>query len=62
VIAQQEPALVRKIILAGTGPAGIAAGIHTPDGATASRRLAQGYTFASSPPTWCTSNSLPPRT
>ena len=27
--------------------AGIAAGIHTPDGATAARRLAQGYTFAS---------------
>jgi len=27
--------------------AGIAAGIHTPDGATASRRLAEGYTFAS---------------
>jgi 4-hydroxy-2-oxoheptanedioate aldolase len=27
--------------------AGIAAGIHTPDGATAARRLAEGYTFAS---------------
>ncbi|TDC90681.1 aldolase [Saccharopolyspora aridisoli] len=27
--------------------AGIAAGIHTPDGATAARRLEQGYTFAS---------------
>ncbi|WP_431904582.1 HpcH/HpaI aldolase family protein [Amycolatopsis thermoflava] len=27
--------------------AGIAAGIHTPDGATAAARLAQGYTFAS---------------
>jgi len=26
---------------------GIAAGIHTPDGATAARRLAEGYTFAS---------------
>lgn len=26
--------------------AGIAAGIHTPDGATAARRLAEGYTFA----------------
>ncbi|PXY27832.1 HpcH/HpaI aldolase family protein [Prauserella muralis] len=25
---------------------GVAAGIHTPDGATAARRLAQGYTFA----------------
>ncbi|MEU0478951.1 aldolase/citrate lyase family protein [Streptosporangium sp. NPDC006013] len=29
------------------GAAGIAAGIHTPDGATAARRLAEGYTFAS---------------
>jgi 4-hydroxy-2-oxoheptanedioate aldolase len=27
--------------------AGIAAGIHTPDGVTAARRLAEGYTFAS---------------
>lgn len=27
--------------------AGIAAGIHTPDGATAARRLADGFTFAS---------------
>jgi 4-hydroxy-2-oxoheptanedioate aldolase len=27
--------------------AGIAAGIHTPDGATAARRLAEGFTFAS---------------
>jgi 4-hydroxy-2-oxoheptanedioate aldolase len=27
--------------------AGIAAGIHTPDGATAARRLSEGYTFAS---------------
>ncbi|WP_019814076.1 HpcH/HpaI aldolase family protein [Saccharomonospora saliphila] len=27
--------------------AGIAAGIHVPDGATAARRLAEGYTFAS---------------
>lgn len=27
--------------------AGIAAGIHTPDGKTAARRLAEGYTFAS---------------
>jgi len=25
---------------------GIAAGIHTPDGQTAQRRLSQGYTFA----------------
>jgi 4-hydroxy-2-oxoheptanedioate aldolase len=27
--------------------AGVAAGIHTPDGATAARRLAEGFTFAS---------------
>lgn len=27
--------------------AGLAAGIHTPDGATAARRLAEGFTFAS---------------
>jgi 4-hydroxy-2-oxoheptanedioate aldolase len=33
---------VREAALA----AGIAAGIHTPDGATAARRLAEGYTFA----------------
>ncbi len=25
---------------------GVAAGIHTPDGSTAARRLAEGYTFA----------------
>jgi 4-hydroxy-2-oxoheptanedioate aldolase len=29
-----------------TRAAGVAAGIHTPDGATAARRLAEGYTFA----------------
>lgn len=40
-----EAALVR--IREAAAAAGIAAGIHTPDGATASRRLAQGYTFAS---------------
>ncbi|MFD5829123.1 HpcH/HpaI aldolase/citrate lyase family protein [Lentzea sp. NPDC060358] len=34
-------------IRAAAEAAGIAAGIHTPDGATAARRLAQGYTFAS---------------
>lgn len=40
-----EAALVR--VREAAAAAGIAAGIHTPDGATASRRLAQGYTFAS---------------
>lgn len=40
-----EAALVR--IRDAAAAAGIAAGIHTPDGATASRRLAQGFTFAS---------------
>jgi 4-hydroxy-2-oxoheptanedioate aldolase len=40
-----EAALARVREAAAT--AGIAAGIHTPDGATASRRLAQGFTFAS---------------
>lgn len=34
-------------ICAAAEAAGIAAGIHTPDGVTAARRLAQGYTFAS---------------
>jgi 4-hydroxy-2-oxoheptanedioate aldolase len=37
---------VRRVRTA-AGAAGIAAGIHTPDGATAARRLAEGYTFAS---------------
>jgi 4-hydroxy-2-oxoheptanedioate aldolase len=40
-----EAALVR--IQRAAAAAGVAAGIHTPDGATAARRLAQGYTFAS---------------
>lgn len=40
-----EAALVR--VRDAAEAAGIAAGIHTPDGATASRRLAEGYTFAS---------------
>ena len=40
-----EAALVR--IRDAAAAAGIAAGIHTPDGATAARRLAEGYTFAS---------------
>ncbi|GAA1578893.1 MULTISPECIES: HpcH/HpaI aldolase family protein [Kribbella] len=35
-------ALIAKTALA----AGVAAGIHTPDGATAHRRLSEGYTFA----------------
>ena len=40
-----EAALVR--VREAAAAAGIAAGIHTPDGATASRRLGEGYTFAS---------------
>ena len=40
-----EAALTR--IREAAAAAGIAAGIHTPDGATAARRLAEGYTFAS---------------
>lgn len=40
-----EAALAR--IQQAAAAAGIAAGIHTPDGATAARRLAEGYTFAS---------------
>src|SRR6476660_377248 len=40
-----EAALVR--VREAAANAGIAAGIHTPDGTTASRRLAEGFTFAS---------------
>ncbi|REE73834.1 4-hydroxy-2-oxoheptanedioate aldolase [Rhodococcus wratislaviensis] len=39
-----EAALVR--VREAAAAAGIAAGIHTPDGAVAARRLAEGYTFA----------------
>ncbi|MFC0453772.1 HpcH/HpaI aldolase family protein [Rhodococcus jostii] len=39
-----EAALVR--VRDAAAAAGIAAGIHTPDGAVAARRLAEGYTFA----------------
>jgi len=39
-----EAALVR--VREAAEAAGIAAGIHTPDGAVAARRLAEGYTFA----------------
>lgn len=45
VDAQFEAALVAAREAAAA--AGIAAGIHTPDGATAARRLAEGFTFAS---------------
>lgn len=40
-----EAALVR--IREAAADAGIAAGIHTPDGETAAKRLSEGYTFAS---------------
>ncbi|AXK36881.1 4-hydroxy-2-oxovalerate aldolase [Streptomyces armeniacus] len=40
-----EAALTR--IRTAAADAGIAAGIHTPDGASAARRLAEGFTFAS---------------
>jgi 4-hydroxy-2-oxoheptanedioate aldolase len=36
-----------RTVCATAAAAGVAAGIHTPDGATAARRLAEGYTFAS---------------
>jgi 4-hydroxy-2-oxoheptanedioate aldolase len=36
-----------RTVSSAAAAAGIAAGIHTPDGATAARRLAEGYTFAS---------------
>ncbi|BAH52949.1 HpcH/HpaI aldolase family protein [Rhodococcus opacus] len=39
-----EAALVR--VREAAAAAGIAAGIHTPDGSVAARRLAEGYTFA----------------
>ncbi|MDI9938015.1 MULTISPECIES: HpcH/HpaI aldolase family protein [Rhodococcus] len=39
-----EAALVR--VREAAAASGIAAGIHTPDGAVAARRLAEGYTFA----------------
>lgn len=40
-----EVALVR--VRDAAAAAGVAAGIHTPDGATAARRLGEGFTFAS---------------
>jgi len=40
-----EAALVR--VREAAAAAGVAAGIHTPDGATAARRLGEGFTFAS---------------
>jgi 4-hydroxy-2-oxoheptanedioate aldolase len=40
-----EAALVR--IREAAADAGVAAGIHTPDGETATKRLSEGYTFAS---------------
>ncbi|MCS7478543.1 HpcH/HpaI aldolase/citrate lyase family protein [Umezawaea endophytica] len=43
--AEFEAALTR--VREAAAAAGIAGGIHTPDGATAAKRLAEGYTFAS---------------
>ncbi|GAB2669588.1 aldolase/citrate lyase family protein [Saccharopolyspora gloriosae] len=45
VAAEFDAALAR--VRAAADAAGIAVGIHTPDGATAARRLAEGFTFAS---------------
>ncbi|MEU4223831.1 aldolase/citrate lyase family protein [Nonomuraea sp. NPDC026600] len=44
IAAQFEDALVT--VREAARSAGIAAGIHTPDGGTAAKRLAEGYTFA----------------
>ena len=45
-VADQFEAAVTRVREAAAA-AGVAAGIHTPDGAVAARRLAEGFTFAS---------------
>ena len=45
-VADEFEAAVTRVREAATA-AGVAAGIHTPDGAVAARRLAEGFTFAS---------------
>jgi 4-hydroxy-2-oxoheptanedioate aldolase len=45
VTEEFEAAVLR--VRTAAASAGIAAGIHTPNGATAARRLAEGFTFAS---------------
>lgn len=44
-VAEQLDAAMQTVCAAAAG-AGIAAGIHCPDGVTANRRLAEGFTFA----------------
>lgn len=45
-VTEEFEAAVSRVRVA-AAEAGIAAGIHTPNGATAARRLAEGFTFAS---------------